>query len=182
MADKFHFISQGDSSVCCSVQDRKRAKKGSAASKLETFSLLLADTVRVLEAGKGSTEEKLVTKHDYKLAKVMWEIGDDDKMDQDGGDEDDDVEEVQEEKPAVSVRGGRALRERKGEQENGLSQAEIDKKMHELVLRKMKEKAAKAGSRKKTDEAETESKVEELQAYRCGRTAALGGRREGRAS
>lgn len=50
-------------------QDRKRAKKSSAASKLETFSLLLADTVKVMEAGK-TLEEKLVTKHDYKLAKV----------------------------------------------------------------------------------------------------------------
>lgn len=169
-------------------QDRKRAKKSSAASKLETFSLLLADTVKVMEAGK-TLEEKLVTKHDYKLAKVptrpslslehgvahlglllcgvvqiMWEIGEDDKeedeaMDVDGEDDED--------KPRATVVGGRALRERKSEAENGLTQAEVDKKMAELVYRKMKERAHKAGSKKQKAEAEDEGKVEDLQAYRC---------------
>lgn len=97
----------------------------------------------------------------------MWEIGEDDKeedeaMDVDGEDDED--------KPRATVVGGRALRERKSEQENGLTQAEVDKKMAELVYRKMKERAHKAGSKKQKAEAEDEGKVEDLQAYRWVRS------------
>lgn len=153
-----------------SSQDRKRAKKGAAAAQLETFSLLLADIVRIPDSGAAQLDEKLVTKYDYQLAKVMWEIGDEE------GEEDDEEEENDGNDDQVGGRSTSAraganilssrLRERRKEGDDGLTQGEIDKQMNALVKKKMKERADKAEKSGKKDDNGDDGEVEELQAYR----------------
>jgi len=152
--------------VPLTAQDRKRAKSGAAAGKLEKFSLLLADTVRIPESGSAGLDEKLVTKYDYQLAKVMWEIGEEEE-----GKEDVDEEDGEGRKDLASARAianilPSRLRERKREGDEGLSQGEIDKQMKALLLRKMKERAEKAERAGRKEEGGEEGEVEELVAYR----------------
>lgn len=159
----------GFQNVPLTPQDRKRAKAGAAAAKLEHFSLLLADTVRIPESGSASLDEKLVTRYDYQLAKVMWEIGEEGE-----GEDDQDGEDEGEHRSRQDAASARAianilpsrLRERKREGEDGLSQGEIDKQMKALLLRKMKERAEKAGKSGRKEAVEEEGEVEEIQAYR----------------
>lgn len=156
--------------VPLTAQDRKTAKKGAAAGKLEKFSLLLADTVRIPESGSAGSDEKLATKYDYQLAKMMWEIGDEEE---EGEGEDEDLGEDGEQgrKDMASTRAianilPSRLRERKREGDDGLTQGEIDKQMKALLIRKMKERAEKAERAGRKEDVGEEGEVEELVAYR----------------
>ena len=130
----------------------------------------MADTIRIPESGSGQLDEKLVTKYDYQLAKVMWEIG---EGEEGGG------EEEEEEGGAGSGerRGPRSsagmanilpsrLRERRKEGEEGMTQGQIDKQMRQLVERKMKERAEKAENTGKRNDENDDGELEEIQAYR----------------
>ncbi len=163
----------GFQNVPLTAADRKRGKKSAAAAQLENFSLLLADIVKIPEAGSATLDEKLVTKYDYQLAKVMWEIGEDDEEGKDeddeggGGDDDEDGKR----RDAASARAFQnilpsRLRERKKEGDEGLSQGEIDKQMKALLLRKMKERAEKVQKTGRVEDGEDTGDVEDLQAYR----------------
>lgn len=160
----------GFQGVPLTAADKKRAKKGAAAAELETFSLLLGDTVKIPEAASAALDEKLVTKYDYQLAKVMWEIGEEGEEDGDGdgGDGADGAErEARNSTRAAANILSTRLRERKREGDDGLTQGEIDKQMKALLERKMRERAEKAETTGKKKDQGDDGDVEELHAYRC---------------
>ena len=160
----------GFQGVPLSAADKKKAKKGAAVAELETFSLLLADTVKIPEAAAPPLDEKLATKYDYQLGKMMWEIGeegqDDKEEDDEGAGDGGDGRGRSSTRAAANIVSSR-LRERKKEGDDGLTQGEIDKQMKALLERKMREKAERAETTGKKKDEGNDGDVEELQAYRC---------------
>lgn len=163
----------GFQGVPLSAADKKRAKKGAAVAELETFSLLLADTVKIPEAAAAPLDDKLATKYDYQLGKMMWEIGEegeDDKEENgdgaDGGGAGGDGRDRSSSRAAANIVSSR-LRDRKKEGDDGLTQGEIDKQMKALLERKMREKAERAEMKGKKKDEGDDGEVEELHAYRC---------------
>jgi nucleosome binding factor SPN SPT16 subunit len=163
----------GFQGVPLTAADRKKAKKGAAVAGLETFSLLLADTVKIPEAAAAALDEKLATKYDYQLGKVMWEIGEegeegDDKDDEAGADGggDDARDRPSSTRATANILSSR-LRERKRDGDDGLTQGQIDKQMKALLERKMRERAEKAQTTGRKKDDGDDGEVEDLTAYRC---------------
>ncbi len=159
----------GFQGVPLSAAERKKGKKGAAVGALETFSLLLADTVKVPEAASAPLDEKLATKYDYQLGKVMWEIGEEGEEDEEDGDGDGaqggEARGPNSTRATANILSSR-LRERKREGDDGLTQGEIDKQMKALLERKMRERAEKAETTGKKKDAGDDGEVEDLRAYR----------------
>ena len=143
-------------------QDRRSCKKDAAVKNLETFSLLISDTIRV---GSGSVDDKVLTRFDHSLSKIQWEISEEGA----GEDEEDDDEEE-----APKRTGGRVapenilevrLRSRAKENEDGLNQGDLDRRASELMAKKTKDKAKKWGDRALKEEEDQDEKVEDIKTY-----------------
>jgi len=119
------------------VQDRRSCKKDAAVRELETFSLLISDTIRI---GTGSTDDKILTRFDHSLSKIQWEISEE-------GAEEEGEEDEEEDKPkrtsrlATEISLGVRTRSRAKGGEAGMNQGELDRRASELLAKKSKEKA-----------------------------------------
>jgi hypothetical protein len=164
----FFNLSVGFHGIPLTDQDRRQCKKDAAVGKLESFSLLLADIIKIPEAGAATTlEEKVLTRFDHSLTNVMWEIG------EGGGPEDDSQEQVEvmdvdaDENDFLSGGGDIKDRLRKTkEKEDEVSQTDIDKRMKQFLKKKMLERAAGGEDTGYQGEEQKDGDVEDLQAYR----------------